>query len=401
MMLLGVVRHAAVSYVPVVFFEWPYRDPQADMLAYWLVLFIRVFNLPVFFAIAGFFAAYLIETRGTRVFLRHRWSRIGVPFLVAWPVLAVTMFLIVPFAARFSSAPPNAAYSLVELTSPRALDHLFMHLWFLYHLLILCLVASALRPLAARIPADVRARAMDLFERWVHRGGIAVLIVTAGLILYRMESWAIDYYAGPFPALRQLALYGLFFGFGWMLFRRRETLEGFRSPAWVLLAAGVLCFFVYRHLFEVNCPPRPDRMCTGIDEGRHLSAVVFLALSMWFMAYGLIGLFLRYMDRPSRRWRYMADASYWIYIVHVPFVMLLPLLLASVPLPAILKLALVSVTAIGLILLTYKYFVRPTFIGKQLNGHRYSRGAASSPSEPSRCRRGRPNDLQREPAGMK
>ncbi len=97
---------------------------------------------------------------------------------------------------------------------------------------------------------------------------------------------------------------------------------------------------------------------------------------MWFMAYGLIGLFLRYMDRPSRRWRYMADASYWIYIVHVPFVMLLPLLLASVPLPAILKLALVSVTAIGLILLTCKYFVRPTFIGKQLNGHRCSRGAA-------------------------
>ena len=97
---------------------------------------------------------------------------------------------------------------------------------------------------------------------------------------------------------------------------------------------------------------------------------------MWFMAYGLIGLFLRYMDRPSRRWRYVADASHWIYIVHVPFVMLLPLLLASVPLPAILKLALVSVTAIGLILLTCKYFVRPTFIGKQLNGHRCSRGAA-------------------------
>jgi len=92
---------------------------------------------------------------------------------------------------------------------------------------------------------------------------------------------------------------------------------------------------------------------------------------MWFMAYGLIGLFLRYMDKASARWRYMADASYWIYIVHVPFVMLLPLLLATVPLPGIVKLALVSVTATGLILVTYHYFVRPTFIGKQLNGRRY------------------------------
>jgi len=373
MMMLGVVRHAAVSYVPTVFFEWPYRDPQADMLAYWVVVFIRVFHLPVFFAIAGFFAAYLVETRGTRGFLSHRWSRIGVPFLVAWPVLAVTMFFIVPFAARFSATPPNAAYSLAELTTPRALDHLFMHLWFLYHLMILCVVASALRPLAARIPAAVRARAMDLFERWVHRGGIAVLILAAGLILYRMESWAIDYYAGPFPAPRQLALYGLFFGFGWMLFRRRGTLEGFKRPAWALLAAGILCFLVYRHFFEIGCPPRPDRTCPEAGEG-HLPAVVFLALSMWLMAYGLIGLFLRYMDRPSARWRYMADASYWIYIVHMPFVMLLPLPLASVALPGLLKLALVTVMSIGLILVTYHHFVRPTSIGRQLNGRRYPKG---------------------------
>ena len=374
MMLLAVARHAAVSYVPVVFFEWPYRDPQADMLSYWVVIFIRVFNLPVFFAIAGFFAAYLLDTRGTREFLRHRWSRIGVPFLVAWPLLGVTMFFIVPFAAQFSATPPNAAYSLAELTSSRALDHLFMHLWFLYHLMILCVAATAIRPLAARIPAALRARAMDLFERRVHRGGIVVLILAAGLILYRMESWAIDYYAGPFPAPRQLALYGLFFGFGWMLFRKRETLEGFKRPTWALLAAGVLCFLVYRHFFELGCPPRPDRTCPEAAEG-HLPAVVFLALSMWFMAYGLIGLFLRFLNKPSPRWRYMADASYWIYIVHVPFVMLLPILLAGVPLPGIVKFVLVSVMAIGLILVTYHYLVRPTFIGKQLNGRRYPRRA--------------------------
>ena len=375
MMLLGVVRHAAVSYVPTVFFEWPYRDAQAGMPAYWVIVFIRAFHLPVFFAIAGFFAAYLLETRGTREFLRHRWSRLGVPFLVALPVVLVATSFIAPFAARFSAVPPNASYSLAEVTSPWALDHLFMHLWFLYHLMILCVVASALRPLAARIPARVRARALDFFERWVHRGGIAVLMLAAGFILYRMESWAIDYYAGPFPAPRQLALYGLFFGFGWMLFRRRAVLEGFKRPAWFLLAAGIACFLVYRHSFEIGCPLRQDRMCAGAGEGHHLRAVFFLALSMWFMAYSLIGLFLRYMDKPSSRWRYMADASYWIYIVHLPIVMLLPPLLAGAPLPALVKLALVTIAAIGLILLTYRYFVRTTFIGRQLNGRRYPRGA--------------------------
>jgi hypothetical protein len=242
MMLLGVIRHAAVSYVPTVFFEWPYRDAQADMLSYWMVIFIRVFNLPVFFAIAGFFAAYLMETRGPREFLRHRWSRLGVPLLVAWPFLAVTMFFFAgPFAARFSSAPPNAAYSLAELTSSRALDHLFMHLWFLYHLMILCVAAGALSVLARRVPANMRARLLDLFENVVHRGGIGVLALLAGVMLYPMQSWAIDYYAGPLPPLRLLGLFGLFFAFGWLVFHRREVLEGFKRPAWSFLAAGLIC----------------------------------------------------------------------------------------------------------------------------------------------------------------
>ncbi|MDE0214682.1 MAG: acyltransferase family protein, partial [Deltaproteobacteria bacterium] len=101
-----------MSYEPTVFAAWPYRDADADILAHWVIVFIRVFQLPVFFAISGFFAAYLLETRGIQAFLRQRWSRIGVPFLVAWPVLAVTMYFIVPFTAQFSSVPPTHVYSV-------------------------------------------------------------------------------------------------------------------------------------------------------------------------------------------------------------------------------------------------------------------------------------------------
>ena len=374
-MMLGVVRHSAMSYVPTVFAGWPYRDAHADTLVQWMIIFIRVFQLPVFFAIAGFFAAYLIETRGIRAFLRQRWSRIGVPFLVAWPILAVTMYFIVPFTSQFSSIPPTHVYSLEEITSPSAWRYMFMHLWFLYHLMILYAVAGALNVLARRIPADTRARLLDLFENAVHRGGIGVLALLTGFILFPMQSWAIDYYAGPLPPLRLLGLFGLFFAFGWLVFHRRAVLEGFKRPAWSFLSAGIVFSAGYLAFFEIGCDPDPGRTCTGTSGGLHLGAVAFLSLSMWCLAYGLFGLFLRYMNHPSPRWRYMADASYWIYIVHVPFVILLPLLLANVPVPGIIKVALVVIMATGLILVTYKYFVRSTFIGEQLNGRRYSRSA--------------------------
>ena len=373
MMLLGVVRHAAMSYEPTVFEGWPYKDAQADVLIHWVIVFIRVFQLPIFFVIAGFFAAYLVQARGVGGFLRHRWSRLGVPFLVAWPVIAGTMYLVVQFAAQFNSIPPT--YTMDDLTTTLALRYLFMHLWFLYHLMILCVVASGVRLLVVRIPEGVRVRALDLCERMLHQGGIVVLALVAGVILHRMHSWEIDYYAGPFPPLRMLVLWGLFFAFGWLLFCRRETLEGFKRPAWPLLAAGIACFFLNRFFADAGCHAGPDRACTGTSEAHHLGAVAFLGFSMWFMAYGLIGLFLRYMDKPSFRWRYMADASYWIYIVHVPFVIMLPLLLVNAPLPGIVKLILVTAAATGLILVIYHYCVRPTFIGKQLNGRRYPRGA--------------------------
>ena len=376
MMSLGVVRHAALNYEPAAFAGWPYRDAQTDILAQWVIVFIRVFQLPVFFAIAGFFAAYLVHKRGVRAFLRQRWNRIGVPFLVAWPLMGITMFFVLAFISRVAPVPPDFNYSEALMQWARAERYLFMHLWFLYHLMILCVAASGVCVIAARIPERLRERALDLFARLVHRGGIAVLVPAATACLYPMQSWEIDYYGGPFPPLHVLALWGLFFGFGWLLFRRRATLEGFKPPVWTYLAVGVACFFANRHFADAGCHAGPDRICTGTSVVDHLGTVVFLALSMWFLAYALFGLFLRYLDRPSRRWRYLADASYWIYIAHVPTVMLLPLLLTGVPLPGIVKLALVVVAATGLLLLAYRYLVRPTFIGKQLNGRRYARGAA-------------------------
>jgi peptidoglycan/LPS O-acetylase OafA/YrhL len=377
MMLLGVCRHAAINYDPTVIEGWPYTDPQTDLLVHWVIVFIRVFQLPVFFAIAGFFAGYMVEAHGVKAFLSQRWSRIGVTLLAAWPVLAGVMYFLLAFAPKFSAVPPTE--SVAEVMANRSVDavdsYLLMHLWFLYDLMILCIVASAAWLLAQRIPAGARRRALDLFERRVHREGMAVLVVVGGVILYQMRSWSIDYHAGILPPLRLLGLHGLFFAFGWLLYCRRATLEGFKRSAWIHFAVGAICFFVYRHFLEVGCDPDPASACMGTSDIHHLGTVVFISLSMWHFVYGLFGLFLRYLNKPSRRWRYMADASYWIYLVHLPVVMSLPLLLTSAPLPAVVKLALVVAGANGLALVTYRYCVRPTFIGNQLNGRRHPRAA--------------------------
>ena len=39
-------------------------------------------------------------------------------------------------------------------------------------------------------------------------------------------------------------------------------------------------------------------------------------------AFAFLGFFLRYFDRPSRAWRYLADTALWVYLVHQPLVLI-------------------------------------------------------------------------------
>jgi peptidoglycan/LPS O-acetylase OafA/YrhL len=102
-----------------------------------------------------------------------------------------------------------------------------------------------------------------------------------------------------------------------------------------------------------------------------------VSIVMWLLICGLTGVFLRYFDRPSPRMRYMADASYWLYIAHMLVLMAFQLALRSVPWPAAVKVWIVLALAIPVMLVSYHYLVRPTFIGQLLNGRRYPRTSAA------------------------
>ena len=72
--------------------------------------------------------------------------------------------------------------------------------------------------------------------------------------------------------------------------------------------------------------------------------------------------------------RYVSDASYWMYLVHLPFAIGIPGVLAPAPLPAIVKFAITVAITTAATLVSYHYLVRATAIGALLNGRRYPRG---------------------------
>ena len=369
MMLLGIVLHTGVSYITQPLDVWPYQDAQGSVVFDLLVFVIHLFRMPVFFVMAGFFAALLYTRRGARPFAGNRVQRVVLPLILGWLVLFPATLYASQFAqsAGSTGAPPVAAsrLGLAQINWEQVL----VHLWFLYYLVIFYTVSLALAPLVARVPANRKARLADIFRAALTSRWRALLFgVPTAVTLYPMEMGLLETLPSLTPPLRILAAYGVFFGFGWALFLQRDLLETFRRGAWkqVALCVPVLVVML-AGLAAVTLSP--DRQ----DARAHLTVVVAGGLATWMLIFALTGLFLRYCERPSATWRYLADASYWLYLTHVPLTLVFPGLLANLVVPAGVKFVIVAGSTLAITVLTYDLFVRSTWIGQLLNGRRYPR----------------------------
>ena len=88
------------------------------------------------------------------------------------------------------------------------------------------------------------------------------------------------------------------------------------------------------------------------------------------MSFGLIGLFRRFMSGARFRVHYLSDASYWMYLAHLPLVFVAQGIVARLGLPALVDFVVVCVAVTAVLLVAYRYVVRYTFVGRLLNGRR-------------------------------
>lgn len=375
-LLLGIVFHASLSFMPV-YIGWAVMDVSTHLAVSIFAFISHSFRMELFFLIAGFFSHMTFHAKGARAFLKTRWVRIVVPFTVAWFILRPMVVSGWSMGAQSLQGDVDIIQGIISgFVSLRSLpDNLFTgtHLWFLYYLIIITLFVLLLRLLLSA-NGSVRNRlsnGLDKVVVWFCHSPFAVFIAAPliAVCLWFMNQWGMDTPDKSLvPHVPVFLIYAGFFVFGWLLHRQRDLIVVFSRLTWLKISLCVVSMLSALILSEYS-------MKTGHPQYTFLKAGFCLsyALMMWSLVTITIGLFRRWLAHPSQLVRYLADASYWLYLIHLPIVVWLQVAVAELPLHWSLKWFSVSAITILLSLLLYDLFVRSTLIGKVLSGQRKNR----------------------------
>lgn len=374
-LLLGVVFHASLSFTPgIPVGVWAITDTSPSPAIGALGFAAHIFRMSLFFLIAGLFARMLVHRKGLRGFWADRGTRIGVPLIVGWLVLAPTLTAIWVWGLTktFGGALPTPP---ADMPAAPAGAFPLTHLWFLYYLLILYVMVLAGRALVLAAGGHgVISRSIDRAVGALVRTGTAALVLPLPLIAALLTAPAWQPVSGiptpdrsVIPELISLVGYGSAMISGWFIHRQIGVLQVW-ARQWALhLGTAVtltLVCLVYRH---AAAP----------------AIAVAYGVAIWCWSFGLIGLAMRSVSRPIPAVRYVADASYWIYLVHLPVVIALQVLVGHLPWHWSVKFPLILVVSFVVLFISYHYLVRSTLIGEVLNGRRYPRGNRHDVADPA------------------
>ena len=380
-LLLGVVFHAGFSFIPgVPPGIWAMVDTSPSAAVSTLLFTSHIFRMTLFFLIAGFFARMAFHRRGARGFWADRSRRILVPLVVGWVVLAPTMGMIWIWGLTKTfggtlPAPP------ADLPPPPAAAFQFMHLWFLYYLFLLYVLVIAVRGIVLAVDRHGAVRrAADAAVAGLVRTGAAPLVLPVPLIaaLSAHPMWFM-WFGIPtpdqsfIPQAASLVGYGTAVGFGWLLHRQAHLLATW-ARQWPMHLSGAAAA-TGACLAMAGTAPSLTPAGPGMET---LAFAACYGLAIWCWTFALIGLAIRFMARPNAVVRYAADASYWIYLVHLPLVVALQVVVGHLPWHWTLKFPLILVGSLAVLFVTYRYFVRSTFVGQVLNGRKSPRAMDSS-----------------------
>lgn len=241
----------------------------------------------------------------------------------------------------------------------------FMHLWFLWFLCWL-VVAFAVYAVVAKVVH------LERLPRWLICSPISLLWLIPLTVLpqsfMQPGTFGPDSSIGLLPIPSVLGYYAVFFFFG-AIYWDMDDKQG-QLGRWWSISLPIALLILFPLGMDVVTGAYGIMPQFADDSTTVLVSNLLQASFAWLMTFGSIGLCRQLLSSENATLRYVSDSSYWLYLVHLPLVLLAQWLVRDLQIPAFAKFSAIILVISTFLLLTYEYGVRYTWIGKLLNGPR-------------------------------
>jgi peptidoglycan/LPS O-acetylase OafA/YrhL len=394
-MLSGIAFHAALSFTGR---YWFVQDLKPNVAFAWFCAALHGFRMPLFMLVSGYFTMMLWRQRGLKALLRQRCIRVLIPCLIGLVTVIPAMHwaadratelearqdaqlrrgaLVNADTAATSNVVPAAdtdppitirdkysAFLASDRWSIRwSSQHdpvglfntdIFAHLWFLWFLCWYVAMFAVVATLAGRFgKVSVPHWLVMSRFRWLWLVPITMIPQVLMGTAIVCPGFGPDVSSGWIPQPHVLLYYGIFFAFGAIYFDCDDRDGRLGSWWYVTIPLALLVFMPLGLTFKRTVP-------SGLAQ----------VLYAWAMVFGVIGLFRKFLTKESRVIRYVSDSAYWLYLAHLPLVILAQAWLRGWDFPSAIRWLVICAGVTSFLLMTYQLFVRHTPIGWLLNGPR-------------------------------
>ncbi len=311
------------------------------------VAFDDMFFMSLLFFLSGLFVWNSLERKGTRTFMRDRILRLVLPFIFAAAIVA-------PLAYYPAYAIRNADPSVAEFVRQWLSfgDWPTGPAWFIWVLLVFDCIAAALFVASpkfgerlGKLSSNANRHPARFFLLLI---GISALVYVPIVIPLGPDSWT-D--IGPFQfQTSRIFHYALYFFMGvgvgaYGIERGLLAPDGMLAQHWLrwtlampLAFLPVVAWSLSAAALSRTLPP----IVVGLIGGP------VLPLSCAASCFGFLALFVRFARRRTRALDSLSENEYGMYLIHYAFVSWLGYAMLTVPLPAVVKFALVFAGVVAL-----------------------------------------------------
>jgi len=329
LVLSVVALHSVMAYAVNTDHVWHVLDSSRNIIFDAYALLFDYSVMPIFFFVAGFFMLKSIQKKKISEFIKKKFFRLIVPFILA-------IIFVIPFAMYFRSLYHfNQTWGFSEywFFNYWADFNQLMHLWFLPALFVFFLVYAFIYFLKKDFFISLSEGTLLIFVT------ITTLIFFIISIFITYDKWIM---AGDFYLIQptRYVIYFAFFSLGIMFYRSdffSKNKKFSDSFLWIILAIFTFTFIVFIYYFYME--NLNELSFVFINS---ILRVVFCLSALMSLTF----LFRKFLNFPSKIIQKMSSNSYAIYIIHYPFVVALQYYLIDLPVSIFIKFFIVFVLSI-------------------------------------------------------